>query len=226
MSANAASAGAIGIFGGTFDPVHYGHLRTAYELYLRLGLDEVRFVPCAVPPHRDPPMATGDLRVRMLRAAVDAEPGFVVDERELARPGPSYSVDTLESLRAEFQDHSLSLLLGMDAFVGLPGWKDWRRLLDLAHLVVAQRPGAAAPGRGAVGALLGERGTRDPADILGQRSGRVLVVGVTQLEISSTELRDSIRAGVPPRYLMPEAVLRIILETECYAEEAQEAIES
>jgi nicotinate-nucleotide adenylyltransferase len=213
-------AGSIGVFGGMFDPVHYGHLRTAYELSLRLGLGEIRFIPCAVPPHRGSPDASPELRVRMLRAAIGAEPSFVIDERELARTGPSYTIDTLASLRAEFPAHSLSLMIGMDEFLGLPGWKDWERLPELAHIVVAHRPGAGKPRGGAIGALLRARGTDNGAAIAASPAGHVFVTGVTQLRISSTELKESLRAGVPPRYLMPDAVWKIILETECYAEEA------
>lgn len=226
MSRARAVGGSIGVFGGTFDPVHYGHLRTAFELRLRLGLGEVRFVPCAVPPHREMPIADGALRARMLRAAIGEQPGFCVDERELARPGPSYSVDTLASLRDDFPDHALCLLLGMDAFLGLPEWRDWRRLIELAHIVVAERPGARAPIGGSVGQLLSEHGTRDVAALSSRLSGNVFVTEVTQLQISSTELKDSIRAGVPPLFLMPEAVWRIIVDTECYAEKARAVIES
>ena len=130
----------IGVFGGTFDPVHFGHLRTAYELLVRLELAEVRFVPCAVAPHRRQPITDSATRVRMLEAAIADVPEFVIDTRELERAGPSYTVDTLESLRTEYPDEALCLLLGMDAFLGLPGWHEWERLLDLAHIVVANRP--------------------------------------------------------------------------------------
>jgi len=224
MSRSAEPGGAIGVFGGMFDPVHFGHLRTAYELKLRLDLDEVRFVPCAAPPHREAPIASGALRVRMLRAALATEPGLVVDERELERPGPSYTVETLASMRAELPEHSLSLLLGMDAFLGLPRWHEWRSLPELAHIVVAQRPGAGAPQGGAIGELLAERATTDVAALRRTRAGKVLIAEVTQLKISSTELKDSIRAGLPPRYLVPESVWQIIVETRCYAEETHEVV--
>ena len=110
----------IGIFGGTFDPIHYGHLRTALELKALLDLDRVHIVPCANPPHRTAPMSDGALRLRMVQAAIRDEPGFVADDRELERAGVSYTIDTLKSFRAEFAGRSLCLLLGMDAFLGLP----------------------------------------------------------------------------------------------------------
>ena len=208
----------IGIYGGTFDPIHYGHLRTALELAAALRLAEVRFVPCANPPHRATPMTRGALRLQMVEAAVHGVEGFIVDDRELVRAGLSYTVDTLESFRAEYPRRPLCLLLGMDAFLGLPQWHRWRDLLELAHVVVAHRPGWTAPATGVLGELLGARRTRTAADLAAAPAGRVHVHAVTQLEISSTDLRASIRAGLDPMFLMPDSVRQIIIETECYAE--------
>jgi nicotinate-nucleotide adenylyltransferase len=209
-------AGTIGLFGGTFDPVHIGHLRTAYELRERFRFDELRFVPARTPPHRPSPAAPIAVRVRMLEAAIAEEPGFTLDLRELDRDGPSYSVDTAASLRAEFPEHALCLLLGMDAFVGLPTWHDWERMLSLVNIVVAQRPGAALPSGGELGQLLArhrvEPGT--PWAFCGQ----IVVQAVTQLEVSSTGLRASIREGVAPKFLVPDVVREIIAETGCYAQ--------
>ncbi len=135
----------IGLFGGTFDPIHYGHLRTAFELLQALKLSQVRFLPTGSPPHREVPMAEPVLRLQMVRAAVAAQSGFVVDDREIRRQGLSYSIDTLTELRADFPQHSLCLLLGMDAFLGLPTWHRWREIFELCHVVVAHRPGWKAP---------------------------------------------------------------------------------
>jgi nicotinate-nucleotide adenylyltransferase len=132
----------IGIYGGTFDPVHFGHLRTALEVREALGLDEVRFTPCRQPPHRVA-VASPEAREKMLELALAKEAGFVLDRRELDRPGPSYMIDTLAALRAEWgADASLCLILGRDAFLGLPSWRRWNELTGLAHLVVMTRPGA------------------------------------------------------------------------------------
>jgi nicotinate-nucleotide adenylyltransferase len=208
----------IGIFGGMFDPIHYGHLRTALELKRGVGLGVVYFVPCANPPHRAESMADGQLRLRMVQAAIRGEEGFVADDRELVRSGLSYMVDTLLAFRAEFPARSLCLLLGMDAFLNLPRWHRWREVLDLAHVVVAHRPGWRAPDTDTLGALLRERCTATVADLAMSPAGRIHVQAVTQLEISSTDLRASLRAGVDPKFLVPDAVRQIILETECYAE--------
>lgn len=207
----------IGIFGGTFDPVHTGHLRTAHELLTSLQLAEVRFIPSRLPPHRPPTVAPEALRLRMLEAALDGLPGFRVDDRELRRPGPSYMVDTLESLRAEFGSQPLCLLLGLDAFLGVPAWHRWRELPELAHIVVARRPGIAGKIDGEAGDLLRSRVISDPGALASAPAGHVLMLDVTQLEISSSAIRSLVEAGADPRFLVPDAVRELILKTHIYA---------
>ena len=207
----------IGLFGGTFDPLHYGHLRTAFELWQALKLSEVRFMPTGSPPHREQPHASAQLRLQMVKAAIADQPAFVVDDREVRRTGVSYSVDTLTEVRGEYPQRSLCLLLGMDAFLGLPNWHRWRDLLDLAHIIVAHRPGWRAPTMGPLGEVMVDRGTGSVHELHEQRAGRIYVHAVTQLEISSTELRQLISQGRDPRYIVPEEVRRIIRETRCYA---------
>jgi nicotinate-nucleotide adenylyltransferase len=207
----------IGLFGGTFDPIHCGHLRTAFELWQELRLAEVRFLPTGSPPHRAHLYASPERRLQMVRAAVADQPSFVVDDREVRRSGVSYSVDTLTELRREYPQASLCLLLGMDAFLGLPNWHRWRELLTLAHIVVAHRPGWRAPTTGPLVEVMVDHGTGAIRVLHEQPSGCVYVHAVTQLEISSTELRSLIIAGRDPRYLVPDEVRQIILETRCYA---------
>ena len=211
--------GPIGIFGGTFDPIHYGHLRTALELLQRLSLTEIRFVPCADPPHRETRPTAGASRLEMVKAAVAEQPSFVVDDREFKREGPSYSVETLRSLRNEYPSVSLCLLMGMDAFLGLPEWYQWEELTELAHLVVAHLPGWLVPEQGALGELMLERGTDEVTSLHDSQCGRVFVTPVTQLEISATELRTSLGAGLDPRFLMPDSVRTMIIESGCYVED-------
>ncbi len=212
----------MGIFGGTFDPIHYGHLRTAFEMLQALSLDEVRFIPCGDPPHRGQTYAPAEARLDMVRCAVEGQPGFVLDDREIARDGPSYSVDTLEALRAEYPDDSLSLIIGMDAFLGLPKWHRWDDILGLAHIVVAHRPGWRAPDMGVLGELLESRGTLRGDDLRQSRSGKVHIHAVTQLEISSTDIRDLVAGGRDPRFLMPDAVRESIARSGCYGEVKKE----
>jgi nicotinate-nucleotide adenylyltransferase len=206
----------IGIFGGTFDPIHFGHLRTAFELLQALRLSEMRFMPAGNPPHRETTVATPAQRLAMVQAATEGQPGFVVDDREIRREGLSYSVDTMRTLRADFPESSLCLIVGMDAFLGLPKWHQWRELLELSHLVVAHRPGWRAPSMGPLGELLVDRGTGRIGDLHEARAGCIYIHAVTQLEISSTEVRKLIAAGRDPRYLMPDAVREIIEQTGCY----------
>lgn len=206
----------IGVFGGTFDPVHYGHLRTAFEMLQALRFEEVRFIPCGDPPHRGETFASAPERLEMVRVAVSGQPGFVVDDRELQRDGPSYSIDTLIGLREEFPEHSLGLIVGMDAFLGLPRWHRWNEFLDVAHIIVAHRPGWKAPDIGPLGDLLTDYGTHRVDDLHRDIAGRVHIHAVTQLEISSTEIRELVAAGRDPRFLMPDAVREVIAESACY----------
>jgi nicotinate-nucleotide adenylyltransferase len=207
----------IGLFGGTFDPIHYGHLRTAFELWQALKLAQVRFLPTGNPPHREAPLTTPELRVQMVSAAIAGISAFVVDDRELRRRGMSYSVDTLTELRAEFPDRSLCLMVGMDAFLGLPTWHRWREIFDLAHVVVAHRPGWKAPMTGPLGEVMVDRGTGSVRDLHAAPAGKIYVHAVTQLEIASTDLRQLILSGKDLRYLVPDAVRELILSTGCYS---------
>ena len=202
----------IGVLGGTFDPVHFGHLRPALELLETLDLAEVRLIPCGQPPHRKPPRATAAARLAMLELAVANQPGLRVDPRELERPGPSYMVDTLASLRAEFGTTPLYLLLGSDAFLGLPDWHRWQELPQLAHLVVMHRPGwaldddLAAP----LAQLVDTRRVYEAAALAAQPAGNILLVPVTPLDISATAIRALIGAGRSPRYLLLDTVWEYI----------------
>jgi nicotinate-nucleotide adenylyltransferase len=207
----------LGIFGGTFDPIHFGHLRTAFELLHSLALDEIRFLPAGEPPHRATPLCATRHRLAMVRAAIADQPGFAVDDRETRRAGPSYTVTTLRELRAEHPGRPLCLIVGMDAFLGLPQWHEWQQILQLAHLIVAHRPGWHAPETGPLGALLAACGTGDGEHLRLAAAGHILVRAVTQLEISSSDLRDLIVSGRDPRYLLPDAVREFIRDTACYS---------
>lgn len=211
----------IGIFGGTFDPVHIGHLRTAYELLNDIELEQIRFVPCRLPPHGKSPRAPAELRLEMLRGAVAEVDGFVVDTRELKRDGVSYTVDTLESFRYEFPDRSIGLIVGMDAYLQLDTWHRWQDILGLAHLIIAQRPGAVVPDTGEPGKLLASRGAKDRSVLQKETAGRILVHAVTQLEVSSSAIRKLISRGGSPRFLLPRQVAAIIDTSGCYAESTE-----
>lgn len=207
----------LGIFGGTFDPIHCGHLRAGFELLQLLELAELRWMPSGTPAHRDTPLADAELRLRMVRAAVADQAGFTVDDREVRRGGKSYTVLTLEELRSELGEQPLCLILGMDAFVGLPGWHRWREILTLCHIIVAHRPGWQAPTSGELALLLEQRRVTEIHALHDLSAGALYIHPVTQLEISSTALRETLITGGDPCYLVPEPVRQIIRETGCYA---------
>lgn len=207
----------MGIFGGTFDPIHFGHLRTGFELLHSLHLGELRWIPAGNPGHRVAPLANATLRLEMVRAATAEQPGFVVDDREVRRTGVTYTVDTLAELRRELPQRPLCLILGMDAFLGFESWHRWREILEYAHLVVAHRPGWQTPRTGALAALIESRGANDIDELHATLAGRIRVQAVTQLEISSSDLRTIITSGRDPRFLVPDAVCEIIRRTQCYA---------
>jgi nicotinate-nucleotide adenylyltransferase len=200
-----------------FDPIHYGHLRTAHEMHELLGLEAVAFLPAGDPPHRAAPLADAPARLAMVRAAVGDDARFVVDDRELRRAGPSYTVLTLEELRAEHGSRPIVLIMGMDAFAGIDRWHRAPELIALAHIAVALRPHAAIPDGGLAAQLLHERRCGDPGLLATRPAGLVHVSSNTQLELSSSAVRAVIAAGRDPRYLMPEAARRIIVARGSYA---------
>lgn len=207
----------IGVLGGTFDPIHYGHLRPAREVFDHLGLARLHLIPAAAPPHRKPPLATAAQRLRMVEIAVTEFPGFVADDREIRRGGVSYTVPTLEALRAGIGDAPLCFLLGTDAFAGLPSWYRWEQLFELAHLVVMQRPGAAA----SIPAWAAARVCSGRESIAARPAGAVVFVPVTPRDISATQLRAAIARGeTPAADVLPPAVWDYIERLHLYRSSA------
>lgn len=197
----------IGIFGGTFAPIHNGHLRLALEAREELGLSEVRLIPAAVSPLKTAPAASGERRLRWLQLALGSEPGLVADDRELRRAGPSYTVDTLRELRAELGETPLCLLLGEDALRQLPRWHRWKELTDYAHLVFVNRPGHADKPAAAVSQFLRRRRARGAAQLKRAPAGFYWRCEMPALEISASDIRRRLKAGLSVRGLVPDAVL-------------------
>lgn len=207
-------ARAIGLLGGTFDPIHYGHLRPAREAMRVLGLDAVRVIPAFQPPHRATPVVSPEHRLAMARLACAEFPEFVLDDREYRRGGPSWTVDTLTSLRAELgRDVPLCWLVGADAFAGIDTWHEARRLPALAHFVVMARPGAAPP---VPPDWLRSHLTDDRSGIFSAPSGAILPVAVEPQEISASAIRARLADGEPVTGLLPEPVARYIHEHHLY----------
>ncbi len=197
----------LAILGGTFDPVHLGHLRAALEAAEALEA-EVRLVPANVPPHRPAPIANAQQRAAILRAALARQERLKLDTRELDRAGPSYTFDTLSSLREEIgTQRPLVLLIGADAFALLPTWHRWRELFDLAHIGVLTRPGHVPPLPDELSEAIASRETDEVGALRANPAGRVLRIAITPLEISATKIRALLRQGREPRWLLPDAVL-------------------
>ncbi len=200
----------IGMLGGTFDPVHIGHLRGALEVAEMMTLDELRLIPNARPPHRDTPRVSALDRLAMVECAVAGVATLKVDPRELHRDTPSYTIDTLELMRAELAAaDQLFLLLGWDAFCGLPTWHRWEELLQHCHILVLQRPDADSEPPDALRNLLAARSVSDPLALKGP-SGQIAFVWQTPLAVSATQIRQLLASGKSVRYLVPDAVLAYI----------------
>lgn len=211
----------IGIYGGTFDPIHYGHLRPCLELCETLGLDHVRFIPAFLPPHRNNPATEVEHRLEMVAQAIESETSFVLDDRDIMRGGPSYMVDTLKSLRRDFPDNPLCLLMGMDAFSGIERWYHWQELLGYAHIVVSQRPdtdfNALDLWSDSLSAFYQkhkyQQHRADQQSMHHSLCGTIRLETVTQLSISATDIRQRLKNNQSIRFLVPETVISLI---ECY----------
>jgi len=210
----------IGILGGTFDPIHFGHLRLAQELADALGLARVRFIPTGTPPHRNSPQVSGAHRLQMVAVAIAGNPLFEADDREIRREGISYTYDTLTELREELGEGPLCLLMGADAFGALTTWHRWQDLFDLAHVVIAHRPGfrlqelqAALPAP--LRKIYLQRLARVPG-MPRANAGSILTREITALDISATHIRAMLARGSSPRYLAPDTVLEYIDHNQLY----------
>lgn len=198
----------LGLLGGTFDPVHNGHLAIARHLRAGLDLDSVRFILNATPPHRTPPACPADHRLAMLEAALAKDEHLVVDTRELKRTGPSYSVWTLRSLRREFPDSSLCWIVGADAWLGLKSWFRWQELSSLAHFLVVKRPGWDVTGAG--------RLRRDAGILRRRAAGGAVLCDAPEFAVSASDIRRRIAARGDVSDLLPEPVCRHIKRNQLY----------
>lgn len=214
-------AGVLGLFGGTFDPLHIAHLRLAIEAREALGLAEVCFIPAGNPALRAAPQCAAPHRLAMVERALAAAPGFSVDASEAlsAAPGPSYTIDTLErQRRLHGARRPLVLLLGADAFARIDAWHRWRELFGLAHVAVATRPGHELKLGAGDTALDREFAARKAAaaDLAGAPAGRIVPFAITALEISASAIRQRLARGLSVRHLVPDAVLDYIESHQIY----------
>lgn len=199
----------IGIFGGTFDPIHFGHLRSALEVQQTLKLDEVRLIPCRYPPHRETPSVGSAHRLQMVALALENSI-LQIDDQEIKRESPSYTVDTLLSLRKEFPDACLCMIVGVDAFLSLPSWYQWEKLIELANIIVMHRVGWNFPEQGQMSDYLKKYGLKTGDDIKEFKSGVVVTQTINSLNIQASRIRAMIKLGESPQFLLPENVLKYI----------------
>jgi nicotinate-nucleotide adenylyltransferase len=215
----------VGIFGGTFNPIHYGHLRMAQELADGLGMDEVKFIPSANPPHKDSITVSAEHRAAMVKLAIADNPKFSIDELELKRSdlnpnAASYTIDTLISLRETLgKDTALCLMMGSDAFVKLNTWHRWQELLDYAHIILVQRPNQGKPQEtlpDALQTLLRDHYAEDVSALSEENAGLINMQAISAHDISATGIREQLKHGVSVRYLLPEEVFEYIQTYQLY----------
>ncbi|MEX0618469.1 MAG: nicotinate-nucleotide adenylyltransferase [Pseudohongiellaceae bacterium] len=204
----------IGILGGMFDPVHNGHLGIAGVAIDVLSLDQVRLIPARQPNHRDMPLCPQEQRLEMLHLAVAGDPRMIVDDRELRRPGPSYTVDTLISLQEEFPEASLVFIMGIDSFNSLLGWERWQQLFRLCHMLVIDRPGHRLKPHGLADRL--DSRTDSATSLFAQPVGNVWMLAGHDRDVSSSEVRERIKNRQALDHLVPENVLRYMTEHDLY----------
>ncbi len=203
----------IGVFGGTFDPVHYGHIKPALSVKQALNLAQIRFIPNKIPPHREIPWLSSEQRLSLLKSALQNIPDVCVDERELRRDGPSYMVETLQSLKQEMPAETLCLIIGMDAFFGLTRWYKWRSLFDFCHLVVTTRPGfdqasLAEHMSDEDYVYLTQKMTQDVNALSPLETGKILLQSVPQLDVSSTQIRTKLLNAEDISQWLPDDVIQ------------------
>ncbi len=223
----------IGVFGGTFDPVHNGHLRIALDVQQQLALSCVHFIPCKTPVHRERPALGAEQRLHLLKLATQDQSGFVADDRELRRHGPSYMIETLDSMREEYPEKTLLLMIGADAFGQFDQWHRWKEIFERAHLVLMQRPGvdqsfSPESYSSALSAELRQRIVGQAVDspqknsgnlqqlLANNSAGSIICVPVTQLEISASEIREKLKLGLGIDYLLPDLVRQEVISQHYY----------
>lgn len=207
----------IGILGGTFDPIHFGHLRAAFEIYQSLKLDEMRLIPCRFPPHRGIPIAEAPHRLHMVSLAIE-DSCLKLDEQEMKREGPSYSIDTLMSLRREFPYSALYMVIGLDSFLTLSSWYQWEKLIQLSNIVVIQRMGWNFPEKGDMMDFFKAHSLKKEDNIHQHEyaCGKILTQTITSLDIKASGIRSMIASGESPEFLLPKNVLKYIQQRHLY----------
>lgn len=207
----------LGIFGGAFDPVHFGHIKPAVALQARFGFEQIRFIPCRQAPHKTAAGASAQHRRDMLGLVTHSIPEFIVDDRELRRPGPSYTIDTLRELREEIgTTQILVLILGVDAFADFCSWHKYDEILSICHIMLLRRPGYRLADQGCEHVLYEKHGTDQVTQVLEAPHGSIYLSDEQEFDISSSVIRRCVAEGRQPRYLLPGNVWNYIRKHDLY----------
>ena len=202
----------IGIFGGTFDPIHNGHLQSVLSLLDELPFDRIHLLPSATPPHRSPTQSGSQHRLKMVELAIKPHSLLFADDRECNRDGKSYTIDTLKSFRTEFVDDKLAFIVGMDAYLNMPSWKQWQDYLEYAHIVVMRRPGYINE------SSWGDEFVTQAIDSINNSlNGSIYFAQTKRLDISSTKIREKLSSEQCLKTQLPEAVVNYINQHKLYA---------
>ncbi len=205
----------IGIFGGTFDPVHNGHIRCARFVLQYCQLDSVRLMPCHLPPHRATPGVSAQQRAAMVQLAIASEPGLALETLELDKPGPSYTADSLALLQQHDPAARFYFIIGMDSLCYFKSWKNWPQILQQAHLLVCQRPGYSSTD-GDAPSLLQQFGQPDLAGLRQRTAGAIMLLPNPLTDISATAVRRQLQTGTLPAATLDPAVLNYIQTQRLY----------
>jgi len=208
----------LGILGGTFDPIHLGHLGIAKEVHTQIHIEKIKLIPCNKPVHRDIPLVNSEHRVNMLQIACRNSPYLEVDTREIQRSGLSYTIDTLLDLRKDYPDTPLCLILGTDAFLGFTQWGQYNKILENAHLIIAHRPHYEIPMHGELHELLGKHQQSNPLFLFENIAGGVYFQNSTSIDIAASDIRNCVKAGKNLDSLLPEGVYNYIMQHQLYIE--------
>ena len=206
----------MGIYGGTFDPVHHGHLKPVSEAAHQLSMDRVTLIPCHIPPHKAGPSASAAHRLAMLKCAIEQAPLFAIDTQELEKDRSSYSYQTLKAIKQANPERHLCFFMGMDSLLNFDKWYRWQDLLSLSHFVVCRRHVEGEASLGSLASGLTPHLSKNPQDLRTQSAGTILLLNTHYQDVSSTKLRQRIANNAPYRHLMPVPVANYIEHHKLY----------
>lgn len=205
-----------GIFGGTFDPIHIGHIEPVIEAAKQVNIDKIALMPCHIPTHKSVSSTSSHHRLEMAKLTCQQYPIFYPDDREIKRGKPTYSIDTLRELRQEYPTHPLCFFIGMDSLLTINSWYQWQELFDLCHFIVCQRPDHDTEFSAEIVRLLQCRQVSDTTELHNNLAGKIYIASTKQIAVSSTALRQRLHDNVPVDSLIPESVINYILQYKLY----------